>query len=122
MVCDPMVDLGRRLAELRSRAQAGEPRTLAALDRIADHLAPGLALLADILNPRLLVLGGHFAYFGEHLIDTVTARVRDRVMAPDAGGCEIVLSRLGLTATARGGALLALDAVYQDPTSAMAGA
>lgn len=121
-VRDPMIDLGQRLAELRNRAHAGDPRTVAALRRIADHLAPGLALLADILNPRLLVLGGHFAYFGEHLIDAVTAQVHELVMAPDAGGCEIVLSQLGLAGTARGGALLSLDAVYQDPTAVMAGA
>ncbi|MDH6117890.1 ROK family transcriptional regulator [Kitasatospora sp. GAS204B] len=121
-VRDPMLDLGQRLAELHERAHAGDPRTLAALDRIADHLAPGLALLADILNPRLLILGGHFAYFGEHLIDAVTAQVRDLVMAPDTGGCEIALSRLGLAGTVRGAALLALDAVYQDPTAAMTGA
>ncbi|MDH6109262.1 putative NBD/HSP70 family sugar kinase [Kitasatospora sp. MAP12-15] len=121
LVRDPTIDLGRRLAELRNRAHAGDSRTLEALSRIADHLAPGLALLADILNPRLLVLGGHFAYFGEHLIDAVTAQVHQQVMAPDAGGSEIVLSRLGLASTAQGGALLALDAVYQDPTAAMTG-
>ncbi|GAA1267937.1 ROK family transcriptional regulator [Kitasatospora nipponensis] len=121
-VRDPTIDLDRRLAELRDRAHAGDPRTLDALGRIADHLAPGLALLADILNPRLLVLGGHFAYFGEHLIDTVTTQVRDLTMAPDLGGCEIVLSQLGLAGTARGGALLALDTVYQDPTAVMASA
>ncbi|MER7753833.1 ROK family transcriptional regulator [Kitasatospora sp. NPDC097643] len=121
-VRDPRIDLGQRLAELHDRAGAGDRRVLAALGRIADHLAPGLALLADILNPRLLVLGGHFAFFGEHLIDTVTAQVRELVMAPDAGGCEIVLSELGLAGTARGGALLALDAVYQDPTAVMANA
>ncbi|WBP84565.1 ROK family protein [Kitasatospora cathayae] len=120
-VCDPTIDLGHRLAVLRERARAGDPRTLAALGRIAGQLAPGLALLADILNPRLLVLGGHFGFFGEYLIEPVTRQVHELVMAPDTGGCEIVLSRLGLTGTARGGALLALDAVYQDPTAAMAG-
>jgi predicted NBD/HSP70 family sugar kinase len=119
-VFDPLTDLGQRLATLRERAEAGDPRTLAALDRIADQLAPGLALLADILNPRLLVLGGHFAFFGEYLIERVTRQVHELVMAPDAGGGEIALSRLGLTGTARGGALLALDAVYQDPTAVMA--
>ncbi|MEU4115551.1 ROK family transcriptional regulator [Kitasatospora sp. NPDC028055] len=119
LVWDPMVDLERRLAELRDRAGAGDPRTLAAVQRIGDNLAPGLALLADVLNPRLIVLGGHFAFLGEYLLDSVTAQVRERVMAPDAGGCKIVLSTTGLTGTARGGALLALDAVYQDPTSAM---
>ncbi|GHF59566.1 transcriptional regulator [Kitasatospora xanthocidica] len=119
MVWDPMVDLERRLAELRDRAEAGDARTLDALRRIGDNLAPGIALLVDILNPRLVVLGGHFAYFGAYLLDGVTAQVHERVMAPNAGGCEIVLSRVGLTGTARGAALLALDAVYRDPVRAM---
>ncbi|MFE2412534.1 ROK family protein [Kitasatospora sp. NPDC059408] len=119
MVWDPMIDVERRLAELRARARAGDPRTLDALRRIADALAPGIALLVDILNPRLVVLGGHFAFFGEHLLPGVTEQVHDLVMAPNAGGCEIVLSRTGLTATTRGAALLALDAVYRDPTRVM---
>jgi predicted NBD/HSP70 family sugar kinase len=119
LVWDPMVDLERRLAVLRERAAAGDARTVEALQRIGDNLAPGLALLADVLNPRLIVLGGHFAFFGDHLLDRVSAQVRERVMAPQGGGCEIVLSGTGLTGTTRGGALLALDAVYQDPTSAL---
>ncbi|MEZ0090361.1 ROK family protein [Streptacidiphilus sp. EB129] len=115
-VCDPSVDLERRLTELLRRAAAGDARTLTALDRIAAGLGPGVALLVDLLNPRLVVLGGHFAHFGDYLIDTVTREVHERVMASDAGGCEIVLSTLGFTAAARGGALLALDAVYADPS------
>ncbi|MDH6139885.1 MULTISPECIES: ROK family transcriptional regulator [Kitasatospora] len=116
---DPMIDLEQRLAELRRRAGAGDARTLEALQRIADNLAPGLALLADILNPRLVVLGGHFAFFGDYLIESVTAQVSERAMAPNVQGCEIVLSSTGLTGTTRGGALLALDAVYQDPIRVM---
>ena len=115
-VCDPSVDLGQRLTELRRRADAGDPRTLAALDRLAVGLGPGVALLVNILNPRLIMLGGHFAHFGSYLIDEVTRDVHERVMAPNAGGCEIGLSTLGFTAAARGGALLALDALYQDPS------
>jgi predicted NBD/HSP70 family sugar kinase len=115
-VCDPSVDLDQRLTDLLRRAEAGDARTLAALDRLAVGLGPGVAMLVNLLNPRLIVLGGHFARFGNYLIDQVTRDVHERVMAPDAGGCRIGLSTLGFTAAARGGALLALDAVYQDPT------
>ena len=119
-VCDPSVDLEQRLAELRRRAEAGDDRTLAALDRIAEGLGPGLSLLLDVLNPRLAVLGGYFAYFGDYLIDKARAAVEASVMAPHAGGCEITLSALGFTSAARGGAYLALDAVYQDPAGTAA--
>ena len=114
-VCDPSVDLVQRLAELRRRADSGDRRTLAALERIADGLGPGLVLLLDLLNPRLAVLGGYFAYFGDYLVERVRREVDTSVMAPHAGGCEIGLSTLGFTAAARGGACLALDAVYEDP-------
>ncbi|MHA6758384.1 ROK family protein [Streptacidiphilus sp. PAMC 29251] len=114
-VCDPSVDVEQRLAELLRRARAGDTRTLDALDSIATALGPGIALLLDVLNPQLLVLGGHFAFFGQYLIDKVRRTVHATVMAPNAGGCEIMLSNLGFTAAARGGAYLALDAVYQDP-------
>jgi predicted NBD/HSP70 family sugar kinase len=114
-VRDPSVDLEQRLTQLIGRAEAGDQRTLAALDRLATGLGPGVALLMNLLNPRLIVLGGHFAHLGGYLIDRVTRDVPERVLAPDAGGCEIALSTLGFTAAARGGALLALDAVYQDP-------
>jgi len=115
MVCDPSVDLVQRLVELRRRADAGDERTLAALERIADGLGPGLVLLLDLLNPRRAVLGGYFAHFGDYLVDRVRRQVWASVIAPDAGGCEIGLSTLGFTAAARGGACLALDAVYEDP-------
>ncbi|WP_371790448.1 ROK family protein [Streptomyces sp. NBC_01471] len=114
-VHDEEVDLETRLAELRRRAEAGDPRTRDALNRIADDLALGIALLADVLNPAAVVLGGYFTHIGGLILERVRRTVRDRVMAPAAGSCEVLLSGLGFTAAARGGAYLALDTVYQDP-------
>ena len=120
-VHDPELDLETRLADVAARARAGDPRTLQALATVADDLALGLALLADVLNPRAIVLGGYFAFLGEHLIARVRAGVLERVMAPEAGGCEVLLSTLGFTAPSRGGAFLALDRLYQDPSGVAAG-
>ncbi|NGO75403.1 ROK family protein [Streptomyces sp. YC504] len=119
-VRDPSVDLEQRLAELRRRADAGEPATRAALDKIADGLGLGLTVLADVLNPRAIVLGGYFAYFGDHFIAQVENELTARVVAPDAGGCTVLASTLGFTAAARGGAHASLDFVYQDPGGTMA--
>lgn len=112
---DPDVELAGRLGDVRRRADAGDPRTLSALDRVAHDLGLGLALLADVLNPRLVILGGYFTHIGDLFLDRVRETVQSRVMAPQAGGCEVRLSTLGFTAAAHGGAQLALDAVYQRP-------
>ena len=120
-VHDPSLDLETRLADVAARAVRGDARTLAALEKLADDLALGLALLIDVLNPRAVVLGGYFAHLGGYLIDRVRAEVGRRVMAPAAGGCEVLLSALGFTAPSRGGAYLALDRLYQDPSGIAAG-
>ncbi|MEV3857151.1 ROK family protein [Streptomyces sp. NPDC050095] len=117
-VHDPAVELELRLAELHARAEAGDARTLEAMSRVADALGLGIALLADLLNPGLVVLGGYFTHIGDLMLDRVREVVRERVIAPDGGGCEVVLSGLGFAAAARGGAQLALDGVYRDPGGA----
>ncbi|MFC8127187.1 ROK family protein [Streptomyces sp. NPDC057302] len=114
-VRDATVDLEHRLAELRRRADDGDPATMAALEHIIDGLGLGLGALADLLNPRAVVLGGYFTLFGDHLIDRVQSDLGRRVMAPDAGGCTVMVSTLGFSAAARGGAYMSLDLVYQDP-------
>ncbi|MCX5386829.1 ROK family transcriptional regulator [Streptomyces sp. NBC_00083] len=115
---DPTVELGDRLDLLRTRARAADPRTVAAMARVADDLGLGVALLADVLNPGVVVLGGYFTHIGDLMIERVRAVVHERVMAPDAGGCEVRLSTLGFAAAARGGAYLALNAVFEDPAGA----
>ncbi len=119
-VHDASLDVASRLDDLRRRAEAGDARTLGALDRLADDLSLGIALLVDVLNPRAVVLGGYFPVFADHVLDRVREGVARRVMAPDSGGCEILPSTLGLEAPARGGAQLALDAVYEDPSGTAA--
>jgi len=51
---------GRKLkgAEIEAAANAGEPEAAAALDRYIDRLGRGLAVICDILDPDVIVLGG----------------------------------------------------------------
>jgi hypothetical protein len=62
------------------------------------------------------VLSGYFAAVGEHMRSAIETRLRAGVLAPDGGGTRVELSRLGFTASVRGGAGLSLDAVFADPT------
>jgi predicted NBD/HSP70 family sugar kinase len=115
-VRDPALDLDQRLAEINRRAGLGDARTLSALERVGSWLGIGASILVNVLNPSVLVLGGYLAAVGPWLIDEAEAELAARVIAPNVGGCRIELSTLGFTAAVRGGAQVALEAVYTDPT------
>jgi predicted NBD/HSP70 family sugar kinase len=115
-VRDPSLDVERRLAEITTRAEAGDPRTLTALNDVGTWLGIGGAILVNILNPDVLVLGGYFAVLGPWLKEPLETAIRDHVIAPDGGGCRVVQSELGFTAAVRGGAQISLDQVFVDPT------
>jgi predicted NBD/HSP70 family sugar kinase len=115
-VRDPARDLETRLAEIVRRADAGDRRTLAALDKIGTALGTGAAVLINVFNPRVIILGGYFAVVGRFLTESMTAELRARVFGPDLAGARVVLSTLGFTAAVRGGAHVALESVFDDPT------
>jgi predicted NBD/HSP70 family sugar kinase len=115
-VRDPSLDLDRRLAEIDRRARLGDSRTLAALEQVGSWLGVGASILVNVLDPAVLVLGGHLAAVGSWLRGPLEAELRARVIAPDAGGCRVELSALGFTAAVRGGAQVALESVFNDPT------
>ncbi|WP_436494763.1 ROK family transcriptional regulator [Actinokineospora sp. HUAS TT18] len=117
-VHDPARDIDERLTDLRRRAERGDRRTLDALNTIAADLGLGASVLINMVNPEVLVLGGYFAALGDFLLDGVRAQVAARVLAPDAGGCRIVLSGLGFAAAGHGGAQAALERIVTDPTIA----
>ncbi|WP_217710540.1 ROK family transcriptional regulator [Streptomyces sp. NA04227] len=115
-VRDASRDVEERMAEVMRRAQDGDARTLGALDDIALSLAHGVSVLADILNPQVIALGGYFAYFGDYFVPAVEERLGSRKMLASFPQTEVTRSRLGFSAAAFGAAQFALDAVFQDPT------
>jgi predicted NBD/HSP70 family sugar kinase len=120
-VRDPSLDLEERLHELVRRAEAGDQLTLDALDRIGTNLGHGASILINIFNPGALVLGGYFAVVGPHLMAPLMAELQARVIGPNVAGVRVVLSTLGFTAAVRGGALLVLERVFDDPSIVHAG-
>lgn len=113
---DPALDLAARLATLLERAESGDRRTLDALAQLGTAVGVGAGILVNLVNPRVLVVGGYFAAFTPYLHDALMAELRSRVVAPDAAGCRVVASTLGFTAAARGGAHVALERVLHDPS------
>lgn len=120
-VHDPARDLETRLAEIARRADAGDPRTLDALEKVGTGLGNGAAVLINLFNPGVVILGGYFGFLGRFLTEPMTAELRRRVFGPELAGARVVLSTLGFTAAVRGGAHVALEAVFDDPTLVPAG-
>ena len=113
---DPALSLDDRLAELNRRADLGDTRTIAALDQVGSWVGVGAAMLTNALNPAAIVLSGYFAEVGHHMRPAIEEHLLAGVLAPQAGGTRVEFSTLGFTAAVRGGAAVALEAVFDDPT------
>jgi predicted NBD/HSP70 family sugar kinase len=112
----PDLGLEAKVAEINRRAADGDPRTLDALRELGRWVGIGAALLVNALNPALIVLSGYLGEVGAWIQDDAEAEVARGVLAPDSGGTRIALSTLGLSAAVRGGAAVAIEHVYDDPT------
>ena len=116
---DPLLDAGidieTRLADVADRHRRGDERAVRALEHVGRGIGSGVAVLCNVLDPGLVVLGGYLTYLGELLVATVRDELPRHVVAP--GGCDVVVSRLGFTAASRGGAVVALRRVLDDPGS-----
>lgn len=115
-ILDADADIDARLGAILDRADQGDPATLETLQRVGSALGLGASVLVNIVNPRALVLGGYFAALDVHLRPYVLRTLLERVVAPEAGGVDVRASRLGFTAASRGGAVVALQEVFADPT------
>ena len=95
-----------------SATPAPSPRST----QVGGWVGIGAAMLTNALNPAAIVLSGYFAEIGHHMRPAIEEQLLAGVLAPDAGGTRVELSTLGFTAAVRGGAAVALDAVFDDPT------
>jgi predicted NBD/HSP70 family sugar kinase len=99
------------IEEVVRSARAGDARTLAGLEAAGRGLGKGVSVVANLLNPEVVILGGYFVPLAPWLLPAVREEVAGRAIAPEAGGCQVVASTLGHDAAALGGAARVLDSV-----------
>ncbi|WP_320068521.1 ROK family transcriptional regulator [Micromonospora sp. RTGN7] len=107
----PVTDFLPELERIRALAGQDDPTVRAGLTEIGHHLGHGVALLANLVNPEAVLVGGHFAALGPWLLPAARAELAARTLAPEAGGCRLEASTLGGAAAALGGATAALAGV-----------
>jgi predicted NBD/HSP70 family sugar kinase len=96
-------------------ARAGDAQVLDALATLGRWVGIGAANLANVFNPRAIILGGYFTLLAEWILPPATKALHDGVLAPETGGCELTTSSLGFSAAARGGAIHVADQIISNP-------
>jgi len=109
-------DMATRLAEIIRRAEAGDLRTLSALALTGRQLGVGASMLANLLDPEVIIFGGHFAALQKYMEPAVTAEMRSRTLGGALMACRLEFSTLGFEAPALGAAYAGIDTLINDPT------
>lgn len=83
------------MPELARLARAGDADALAVLDETGRHLGRGLAVLLDVLNPEVIVIGSLGCRLGELVLGPARAELRREALPGAVAACRIVPAALG---------------------------
>jgi predicted NBD/HSP70 family sugar kinase len=100
---------------LVTRSRSGDDKAATLLRQRAVRAGTAAALLLDLLDPDLLVLGGGLLQTPEYL-DDLRASAADHLSRPEAAE-RILPTGLGQGSLVRGSASLVMDAFFSDPVS-----
>ena len=86
-------------------AKEGDVLACDVIEKAADYLGIGLANLANIFNPDLIIVGGGMSRLGDMLLEPARRVVRERAFQLPARSLSIVPSQLGDNAGVLGAAM-----------------
>jgi predicted NBD/HSP70 family sugar kinase len=98
-------------------AESGSPLALAALAETGRWLGIGLAGLINVLNPRLVLLGGRLRRIDPFVRPTLEAELDRRVLRASRQLVRVVPATLGIDAPLLGAAELAFEPLLTDPAA-----
>ncbi|TQS02593.1 ROK family transcriptional regulator [Microbispora sp. SCL1-1] len=110
-------DPEERLADIEQRRAEGDPRVDAAAVEVGRWLGIGAAMLVNLFNPRVIVLGGYFARLADRIIPAAEQELARVGMNGAVERCRFVASTLGFGAASRGAAGVVVERALSDPTS-----
>ncbi|MER6580944.1 ROK family transcriptional regulator [Nonomuraea sp. NPDC001023] len=115
----PMPDPGERVADIARGLASGDVRMTKAVAQVGEWLGLGGSILANLFNPRVIVIGGYFASLAEWLLPHAQHQLQRLVVAAPAAQCRFVASTLGFGAASRGAASMVVTQIIDDPTTIM---
>jgi predicted NBD/HSP70 family sugar kinase len=102
------------------RGREGNQRALDAIDQLGRDVGVGAAMLGNIFDPSVIILGGYFVALGEWILPRARRELTEGLLGGWDATPDLGVSGLGFTAAARGAALHAMDAVLSDPATLLA--
>jgi predicted NBD/HSP70 family sugar kinase len=111
-----------KLGELLDAALAGDPVAIGTLEYAGRQLGLGMAMLLNLFNPALVVIGGDIVRAGDLLLGPLRDTVSKNCFSENFSHVNIVASRLGESATARGAATIIFDEAIESPATFFEGA
>lgn len=102
------------LVEIGQAALAGDALAIKIVDEVAKYLSISIAGWLNLMNPRLIVLGGDLVAVGDTILESLRKKVAPATLVSSAVA-QISMSELGPQTIAIGAATLALEAVLLDP-------
>ncbi len=100
---------------LLADAAAGDATSLAAFEHVGRWIGTGLAGLVNILNPRVIVLGGLFTRAFPFIERALVAQLDRMTLAGPRGLVRVAPAALGIDAPLVGAAELAFEPFLADP-------
>ena len=113
------VDEDTEVGVLLQEAESGNRQAMAAIERVAGWLGVGLANLVNIVNPQVVVLGGHL----HHVYAVAGPRVDrevGRALTAAREQVRVTVTDLGGDATLIGAGELAFASLLEDPVGILA--
>lgn len=104
-----------RIVEIVRCAERGEPRALDTVRSVSHWLGRGLASIANVLNPAVIVLGGYLTVLYDAHADLIRAAFEANMHAAPAEGIEIRRCGLGRDFALLGAAEIAFGELLDNP-------
>ena len=106
---------GVTIAEVVSRAIAGERRAIDALQETARHLGAGLSVMIKALSPSLIIVGGEITEAWEQLEPTIREVIAERALTDMAAATPVVPELASVYPRLRGGTALVSAPLFAAP-------
>ncbi|WP_066830120.1 ROK family transcriptional regulator [Rufibacter ruber] len=95
-------------------ANLGDQFAINILSEMGISLGRGIAILIQLLNPELIILGGRMAEARQYITTPIQQSINQYCMAQMREKTEIVLSTLGLEADIMGPVAVVMENIFED--------
>ena len=109
-----LVGASLTIEAIEEAALAGDALAMFVVREAASSLGIAIAGLLNLMNPKLVVIGGGIARLGDLLLEPLRDVIRNRTLVSSLAAATVKTSELGPRSIAVGAATLVLDAALSD--------